>query len=516
MKNAKQAIFVETYGCQMNVLDSALVADQLAALGYHLVDDDAEAGVVLLNTCAVRELSEHKVWSRLGRLGVTKRRGRRVVVGVLGCMAEREGAGIRARMPHVDIVCGPSNLDRLPSMIHNALNNGGPQISLAGHTSRRSQTLARSQDKDGIEALDLSRAFSPVQGRAQAYVRITRGCNKFCSFCVVPFTRGPEVHRPPEHIVDEVRRLVDTGIVEVTLLGQTVNHYHHQSGERTTSFADLLWLVHERVPALRRLRFITSYPRDFGDDALDVMAAAPRICRYLHVPAQSGSDRLLRRMNRGYTREDYLHLVARARARMPDICIAGDMITGFPGETESDHAASLELLQQAQLKSCFVFKYSPRPGTIAYRRLADDVPEAVKRARNVQLLAVQSAISAAHHRAQIGTNVELLVEGISKLKKTFAPVCEPEHAAAAQKDHVRLIGRTGGDEIVAFDGPPHLIGTITQVAIVGATPLTMSGRWDGGTDDHGEAHGVSESTECTTPQTLARRSLPVLQERPRT
>ena len=294
-KTAKGNVFLNTYGCQMNVLDSELVRGQLEALGYQFVEQADEADVVLLNTCSIREQSEHKVWSALGRLKIQKENDRPdLIVGVLGCMAEREGKGIVDRMKKVDIVCGPSNLDQVPMLIENAMLNRGPQLSLAGHNSRRSRTLQAAEDN--LEALDLSRAFSPADGNdSQAYVRITRGCNKFCTYCVVPYTRGPEVHREPQHIVDEVKRLADSGVLEVTLLGQTVNHYEWTEGGKRTSFADLLWRVHEEVPNLPRLRFITSYPRDFTDDALDVMAAAPRICKYLHIPAQSGSNTILRK-----------------------------------------------------------------------------------------------------------------------------------------------------------------------------------------------------------------------------
>lgn len=474
----KPSVFIETYGCQMNVLDSELVQGQLAALGYDFVPKAEDAGIVLINTCSVRELSEQKVWSQLGRLGVAKRAERGdMVVGVLGCMAEREGTQILKRMPHVDIVCGPSNLDRLPTLIDNALQNKGSQLALAGHTSRRSATLEAAMD--GVENLDLSRAFSPTDGAFQAYARITRGCNKFCSFCVVPFTRGPEVHRPPEQIVEEVRRLAAAGALEVTLLGQTVNHYVYKDGGRTTSFADLLWRVHEEVPELPRLRFITSYPRDFGDDALDVMAAAPRICRYLHIPAQSGSNRLLRLMNRGYKIEEYLDLIDRARARMPDIRLAGDMIVGFPSETDEEHQSSVELLKRVRYKSCFVFKYSPRSGTVAERRLVDDIPEEVKKERNVELLAVQSAISAEHHKAYMGTYLDVLVEGQSKLKNASPRVDDAGgvrigwQKPSARAEDVRLVGRTVGDEIVAFDGPPELIGKIVSLKAIGGTPLTI-------------------------------------------
>jgi tRNA-2-methylthio-N6-dimethylallyladenosine synthase len=233
-----------------------------------------------------------------------------------------------------------------------------------------------------------------------------------CAFCVVPFTRGPELHRPPDAIVREVRRLVETGVVEVTLLGQTVNHYAHGS----TSFADLLWRVHEAVPELPRLRFVTSYPRDFDDATLEVMRAAPRICRYLHLPVQSGSDRMLRFMNRGHTVEAFRGLLERARDRLPDVTIASDFIVGFPGETEEDHQASLELLRWARFKSCFVFKYSPRSGTVAHRRFADDVPGEVKKQRNLDLLNLQAEVSLAHNRSRVGQVLEVLVEGHSKLR----------------------------------------------------------------------------------------------------
>ena len=471
-------VFVETYGCQMNVLDSELVQGQLEALGYRFVPRPEDAGVVLINTCSIRELSEQKVWSQLGRLGIAKRSRAEMVIGVLGCMAEREGPAILKRMPHVDVVCGPSNLDRLPTLLDNARQNKGAQLSLAGHTSRRSATLERAQD--GVESLDLSRAMAPEGSKFQAYVRITRGCNKFCAFCVVPYTRGPEVHRPPGQIIEEVRRLVQRGAVEVTLIGQTVNHYVFQDGGKSTSFADLLWQVHEAVPELGRLRFLTSYPRDFGDDALDVMAAAPRICRYLHIPAQSGSNRLLRSMNRGYTVELYLELLERARARMPDISLAGDMIAGFSGETDEDHAASIALLKAARYKSCYIFKYSPRSGTVAGRRLPDDVPDEVKRARNLELLNVQSEVSRAHHERLVGRWLPVLVEGHNKLRQRTASAGSVqlgwEAARVAPANHVRLVGRTLGDEIVAFEGPAHWVGKIVRVRGVSATPLTVMGR----------------------------------------
>ena len=481
----RPTIFLETYGCQMNVLDSELVRDQLATLGYRFVQSPEEAGVVLLNTCSVRDLSEHKVWSKLGRLGIDKREERpELVIGVLGCMAEREGHSIIKRTPQVDLLCGPSNLDELPALVENALLNRGRQVSLAGHTSRRSQTLEHAGNQ--LENLDLARVFSPGSGVAQAYVRVTRGCNKFCSFCVVPYTRGAEVHRSPDHILEEVKRLVGAGVLEVTLLGQTINHYLHHDGARTTSFADLLWRIHEEVPDLPRLRFLTSYPRDFGDDALDVMAAAPRICRYLHIPAQSGSNAVLQRMNRGYTVEAYEDLLLRARQRMPDIRLAGDMIAGFPGESDADHAASVAMLRRARYKSCYVFKYSPRSGTLAARRYPDDIPEGLKKARNLELLEVQAEVTRTLFDSYVGQRLDVLVEDQSRLRDDSEPAVHESqgggvhlgwHNRTRPSGWVRLRGRTPGDEIVAFDGPVELIGRLTQVRAVRATPLTIMAEW---------------------------------------
>jgi len=478
MNNANTSgklVYLSTYGCQMNVLDSELVRGQLEGLGYSFVDSQKDADVVLLNTCSIREHSEHKVWSALGRLAQIKQDDRPdLVVGVLGCMAEREGEGIVKRMRHVDIICGPSNLDQVPTLVDNAIRNKEPQVSLAGHTVRRSKT--QDAAKDNLEALDLSRSFSPTAaGSHQAYVRITRGCNKFCTYCVVPFTRGPEVHRPPEHIVEEVRRLVDRGVKEVTLLGQTVNHYQYKAGDKTTTFADLLWQVHESVPALPRLRFITSYPRDFTVEALTVMASAPRICKYLHIPVQSGSNRILRLMNRGYRIEEYYELIERARDLMPNIRLAGDMIVGFPTETEEDHQASIELLKRVRYKSCYIFKYSERPGTVAIRRYPDDIPNVLKKKRNNELLALQTKVSESTHQSYIGKEIEVLVEGQSKLRTQPQRDLIQLPIYKGSSSRVPLIGRTEGDEIVAFEGPADLIGEFVQVRAVGATPLTIKG-----------------------------------------
>ncbi len=546
---AQRRVYLETFGCQMNELDSELVAGQLAAMGYAFTTDSDEADIVLYNTCSVRERAEQKVWSRLGALKAEKTTRPGLVVGVLGCMAERDGTDLMRRMPVVDLMCGPAELDKLPALIDNAVRTresfladepglavqrSARVAALQGAASRRSSTLAAAEDR--LESLDLSRMVSPTdaESKRSAYVRITRGCNKFCTYCVVPHTRGAEIHRPPDHIVDECKRLADAGVIEVTLLGQTVNHYrfehgaavvvdgvtqpqkgrtykgsHHRdafAGANTTTFADLLRRIHDEVPAIQRLRFVTSYPRDFGDDVLEVIRDHPRICRYLHVPAQSGSDRMLKMMNRGYTVAEYLAFIDRARAFLdqPEIgrplMLSGDVIVGFPTETEEDHEATKALLVRSRCKNQFIFKYSPRPGTVAYDRIPDDVPDAVKRRRNNELLALQSEISDSISREQVGRSFEVFVEGVSRaeMKKRGRDVKpgtgmvgitvggrDPAATATLElpdaAEGVQLSGRTDTDLIVFFDAPTgaaarSLLGRIVRVEVTGADRLALTGR----------------------------------------
>jgi tRNA-2-methylthio-N6-dimethylallyladenosine synthase len=565
--SAGPTVYLETFGCQMNELDSELVQGHLKSLGYRFTDDFRTADVVLYNTCSVREQAENKAYSRLGLVGMRKKAGESVILGVLGCMAERDGADMLRRFPQVDLLCGPGELDRLPALIDNVRRAEGAareeRIALAGSKSRRSTTLAAAEDH--LELLDLSRAFEPSgpgAERRSAYVRITRGCNKFCTYCVVPNTRGAEVHRPPDSIVDECRRLVEAGVVEITLLGQTVNHYRYTHGlaidaegreqpqvgpglaafrqpvpadGRTTTFAMLLERIHDEVPALRRLRFVTSYPRDFGDDILEVMARCPRICRYLHVPAQSGSDRILKAMNRGYTRAEYLDFIDRVRRTLPDCTIAGDIIVGFPGETDEDFAETVSLLRAVPFKNNFIFKYSPRPGTVAIDRFEDDVPNDVKKLRNNLLLDLQTEISARVHGEWVGRAVEVLVEEIRdsrgaadaeaaattenpderRISLTIAPSGgasahrgggdqgdHDHHAHPASKNvevrwarrqasggrpkgRLQAIGRTMGDLIVAIDldsaetasadAARALVGTVLEVEVRNSSALLLHG-----------------------------------------
>ncbi|MHC4079917.1 MAG: MiaB/RimO family radical SAM methylthiotransferase [Planctomycetota bacterium] len=514
-------VYLETFGCQMNELDSELVRDQMTALGYTFTSDPRQADVVLYNTCSVREHAENKVLSRVGRVGRWKRHGSPVVLGVLGCLAERKGQALLTKYPQIDLLCGPGELDKLPLLVDNAFKTGAvdraERTALSGNRSRRSAVLSAAADN--LELLDLARSHDPDGGqpRSSAYVRITRGCNKFCTYCVVPFTRGAEVHRPPDNIVDECRRLTDHGVIEITLLGQTVNHYVYThgvtwsvsgaeapqvgpggsayrqrggaasraaeagravAGRRVTTFADLIQRIHDEVPAIQRLRFVTSYPRDFGDDVLEVMAASPRICRYLHVPAQSGSDRILKLMNRGYTRGQYLDFVERARSFLPDVAMAGDIIVGFPTETEADFDMTRELIRRVRFKNHFIFKYSPRPGTTAVDRLPDDVPEAIKRRRNNELLALQAEISASVHAEQLGRVVGVFVEGVSRKS---ARIDNGRVEVRWQEPAVQMSGRTAGDLITVFalpDGcrPQDFVGRIVPVEVTGSGSLILFGR----------------------------------------
>jgi len=483
----KKSVYLETMGCQMNALDSELVLGDLMARGYGLTDRMPDADLVVLNTCSVRQHAEDKVYSRLGQLKGAQLKRPDQIIAVIGCMAERDGDGLLEHMPNVDILCGPSELHRLPALVREVETRRTPAVALSGRLRDRSTPVRVQPAHDDLEALDSGRAFGlsdhvavpKVFGRHQAYVRITRGCNKYCSFCVVPYTRGPEVHRPPQQIVDEVRRLAESGVVEVTLLGQTVNHYHFNGDANNpeTSFAELLRRVHDEVAQLARLRFVTSYPRDFTDDALQVMAESPRICKYLHIPAQSGSDDVLKRMNRGYTVDQYMRLIDRARDLMPEISLAGDMIVGFPGETEDDFQASLDLLRRCRYKNCFVFKYSPRPGTAADGRLPDDVSDEVKRRRNNDMLAVQAGISQQNHRRLMEMVVEVLVEGPSKaaLKARTSEQDRGEEVDRSGRFRNQLVGRTAGDQIVVFDGGRELIGHFVHVQITTATAYTLHG-----------------------------------------
>lgn len=452
-------IYLETMGCQMNRLDSELLTGALRAAGHELVASPRAAEVLLYNTCSVRQHAEDKVHSRLGADLRRKADSRRpILVGVLGCMAQRLGSLLPERYTGLDLVAGPGQLAYIPAMIAQAAA-GKCVCALDG-------PRGRADGAEDFDAIDLARDVSFAPQPSQAFVRITRGCNKRCAYCVVPTVRGPEVSRRPQRILEEVRRLLDAGRSQITLLGQTVNSYRWADGGRTVRLSDLLAAV-AGLAGLRRLRFVTSHPIDFGDDVLAAMRDLPNVCPYIHLPAQSGSDAVLNRMNRRYTRRQYDELIDRCRQIVPDVVLAGDFIVGFPGETDADHAASAELVRRSAYKNCFIFKYSPREGTIA-AAMADDVPPEVKRQRNQELLAVQREVGLAHHAAYVGRELEVLTEGPSRRVDKQARLPQP--------GQMQLVGRTEGDHIVVFDGPKELAGQYVRVRITGATSLTLFGQ----------------------------------------
>ncbi|NQU75327.1 MAG: tRNA (N6-isopentenyl adenosine(37)-C2)-methylthiotransferase MiaB, partial [Planctomycetes bacterium] len=355
-------IYLETMGCQMNKLDSELVAARLQDAGHELVADAASAEAVLYNTCSVRLHAEQKVCSRLGEQCKRKRvSDKRLIIGVLGCMAQRQGQELLEQFPGVDIVCGPGELDRLDEMIAEVAGTRLCRLAVAPPRNPR----RREQDAltgDRLESLEAARAV----GAVQAYVRVQRGCDNFCSYCIVPYVRGSEQSRDGRKVLAEVRRLAEGGCKEITLLGQTVNAYCYRDGGQTTRLADLLEML-EPVEGIERIRFVTNYPGGFDRAILRAMSDLPKVCEYLHVPAQSGSDRILKAMNRRYGVSEYLDLLAEAKATVGGLTVAGDFIVGFPGESEQDFQASCELIRKAGYKNSFIFKYSPRDGTAAAR-----------------------------------------------------------------------------------------------------------------------------------------------------
>jgi tRNA-2-methylthio-N6-dimethylallyladenosine synthase len=451
-------VYIETVGCQMNVLDSELVIGALREQGYSLTDSPAEADVILFNTCSVREHAEEKVYSALGRVAPRKRRHPDTVIGVVGCMAQKDQEKVRHRAPYVDMVVGTGQLAQIPNLIERVRETGLPQYALSlGRADGGRQEVEAS-----FESYDPIREPSMRPTPFQAYVRIQIGCDKFCTYCVVPSTRGPEQSRHPDHILAEVRQLVDQGCKEVTLLGQTVNSYEFEHGDgRRTRLSDLVAAMHETP--VERIKFVTNYPKDMTDDLLDAVRTLPKAAKYLHVPVQSGCDEVLKRMKRNYTAAFYADMLARCREKVPGVAVSSDFIVGFCGETEASFAKTMDLVREAKFKNSFIFKYSERPGTKAADRHPDDVPEPVKKRRNNDLLAVQSANSLAGHRAKIGETLEVLVEGPSK----------KADAGSAEK---QLTGRTMTDHIVVFDGTDRLIGETVAVHVDDASAFTLYGR----------------------------------------
>ena len=471
-------LYIETVGCQMNVLDSELVVGSLRRQGYELTHEAEAADVILFNTCSVRQHAEDKIYSALGRLRQHKRHHPSKIIGVLGCMAQKDQDDIRRRAPHVDIICGTGQLARLPELIGAVRESGKPQTALS-----LDRTEGRHEVERSFESYDPMRDPSMRPSAFQAYVRIMIGCDKFCTYCIVPSVRGPEQSRHPEHIAAEVRQLAAEGCKEITLLGQTVNSYKYDTGDgRRVRLSDLLAKIHDTA-GIERIKFITNFPKDMTDDLLQAVRDLPKVCRYLHVPVQSGCDEMLGRMKRLYTVAFYREMLQRCRETVPGVAISSDFIVGFSGETEESFERSCTLVREAGFKNSFIFKYSPRPGTKGHELYADDVPEEVKKRRNNDLLAIQTKVSLADHRQRVGARVEVLVEGPSKnafRRATTGPV--------------QLTGRTRTDHIVVFDGNERLAGQTVLVDIHEASPFTLYG-----TVVTGEQVGV----ECCGPELSA-------------
>ncbi len=456
-------VHIDTVGCQMNVLDSELVIAALKKDGYSLCDSPADADVILFNTCSVRELAEEKTYSAVGRVLAHKKADPSKVVGVIGCMAQKDGEGVRDRVPLVDLVVGTGQLAKIPELVRAVQATRTPQYALSlGRTD-----AGRHEVEASFESYDPSRDPEMRSTPFQAFVRVQIGCDKFCTYCVVPSTRGPEQSRHPEHILQEVRVLVGQGCKEVTLIGQTVNSYRFKHGDgRTTRLSDLISTMHD-VPGLERIKFVTNFPKDMTDDLLDAVRELPKVAKYLHVPVQSGCDDVLKRMKRLYTVGEYREMLIRIRERVPGAAVSSDFIVGFCGETDASFEKTLKLVDEAKFKNSFIFKYSERPGTKAAERYPDDVPDVTKKRRNNDLLAVQNANSLADHRALIGKTVSVLVEGRSKRDTAHPP---------AAGTLPQLTGRTMTDHITVFDAPDALAGRTATVDVLDASGFTLFGR----------------------------------------
>jgi tRNA-2-methylthio-N6-dimethylallyladenosine synthase len=427
-------VFVETYGCQMNVADSDLIGSVLADAGYAVAARADEADVIVVNTCAVREKAEDRVIARASELGALKRKRPGTVLAIVGCMAEHLKEGLADRAPAVDVIAGPDSYRRLPELLARATAAAAPVVDIKLDKAETYEGLSGATGGDGVSG----------------FVTIQRGCDKFCTFCVVPFTRGRERGTPPREVLRQVRELADAGYREVVLLGQTVNSYRWDD----VTFAALLRAVC-RIDGIERVRFTSPYPVDFTADVIAAIAEEPKLCKYVHLPLQSGSDAVLERMRRGYTVADYRAIVGALRAAMPQIALSTDLLTGFSGETDADHALTLELMRELRFDSAFMFAYSERDLTFAARKLADDVPAAVKQRRLSEIVALQERISAEVFAAHVGRRERVLVHGPSK------------------RDPAQLMGRTDGFKTVILPAGLGEVGALVDVTIDRATMATL-------------------------------------------
>lgn len=439
-------LFIETYGCQMNVADSEVVAAVMQMAGYEVCERLDDADAVFLNTCSVRDNAEQKIYGRLETLNAERRKGHKMIIGVLGCMAERVREDL-LQNHHADLVAGPDAYMSLPDLIAQA-ETGHKAINI---------DLSTTETYRDVVPQRLHTA------RVGGFVSIMRGCNNFCHYCIVPYTRGRERSRDLQSILQEVRDLQARGYKEVTLLGQNVNSYRYEAGAsgaadvgQAVTFPELLRTVAEAVPDMR-VRFTTSHPKDMSDETLRVIAEVPNVCRHIHLPVQSGSNRILKLMNRKYTREWYLDRVEAIRKIVPDCGLSTDIFVGYHSETEEDHRQSLDLMRLVGYDSAFMFKYSERPGTYAAKHLPDDVPEDVKIRRLNELIELQTEMSAEANRRDEGREFDVLIEGFSK------------------RSREQLFGRTEQNKVVVMPKGDHHVGQTVRVRITGSTSATLFG-----------------------------------------
>lgn len=439
----KKKVYIETYGCQMNVYDSELIAGIMKDLDYELVDNPEEADVIFMNTCSVRENAEQRVWGQLSRFKHLKEKKPEMILGVVGCMAKNLEEEIHRKRPYVNLILGPDSYRKLPQIIRRPAVQGSAEVDSAEQRFAIDTELSRTELYDDL---------TPVRFSAtSAWIAIMRGCDNFCSYCVVPYTRGRERSRPLESIVREAQQAVAKGIKEIGLLGQNVNSY--RDGNRT--FTDLMRAVSD-IPGVRRIRFTSPHPKDLSTELLTLMAERSNLCKHIHLPVQSGSDRILQLMRRSYTRVEYLALVDRIRNRVGDVAITTDAIVGFPTETEEDHRATLDLFEKVGFDSAFTFVYSPRPGTQA-ARLPNDVPPDVKSRRISELIQLQKTIGLKKLQNEIGKTVEVLIEEVSKKS-------DQEWACRTDKFQTVIIPRKD-----------LKIGDYVQVRLTGADGHTLFG-----------------------------------------
>ena len=432
-------LFIETYGCQMNVADSEVIASVMQMAGYSVAESLDEADAVFMNTCSIRDNAEQKILNRLEHFYALKKKKKHLIVGVLGCMAERVKDELIEKH-HVDLVVGPDAYLTLPDLV------------AAVETGEKAINVELSTTETYREVIPSRICGNHISG----FVSIMRGCNNFCTYCIVPYTRGRERSRDVSSILNEVRDLITKGYKEITLLGQNVNSYQFEDGERTVTFPMLLRIVAEAAPGAR-IRFTTSHPKDMSDETLQVIAEVPNVCKHLHLPVQSGSSRILTLMNRKYTREWYLERVQAIKRIIPDCGLTTDIFSGFHSETDEDHQLSLSLMEECGYDSAFMFKYSERPGTYASKKLVDDVPEEIKVARLNEIIALQNRLSLEANQKCVGKTYEVLVEGVSK------------------RSREQLFGRTEQNKVVVFDRANHKIGDFVQVVITEASSATLKG-----------------------------------------